>query len=300
MSNTNNSLKGKINTNTIIGLGLLTAIVVVMQFISMGLRFGTFSITLTLIPIVVGSALYGWGSGAWLGFVFGVTVLLTGDANLFLAVNIPGTIITVILKGALAGAAAGFVYKLISKKNQIVAVIVSAIVAPVVNTGIFVLGSYVFFFDYLSGLAEGTNLFVFILVGLVGINFFIELGINLVLNPAILQIIRIGKRTSAEKPNYQDKIKNEGRKMDNNYLAELLFGDIKTTPEDMFAKYPARTLPDKAAVTRFAPSPTGFMHIGGLYAALISMCMARQSDGVFYLRLEDTDKSVKLNTEQMR
>ena len=66
MSNTNNTLKGKINTNTIIGLGLLTAIVVVMQFISMGLRFGTFSITLTLIPIVVGSALYGWGSGAWL------------------------------------------------------------------------------------------------------------------------------------------------------------------------------------------------------------------------------------------
>ena len=126
MSNTNNSLKGKINTNTIIGLGLLTAIVVVMQFISMGLRFGTFSITLTLIPIVVGSALYGWGSGAWLGFVFGVTVLLTGDANLFLAVNIPGTIITVILKGTLAGAAAGFVYKLISKKNQIAAVIVSS------------------------------------------------------------------------------------------------------------------------------------------------------------------------------
>ena len=107
MSNANNTLKGKINTNTIIGLGLLTAIVVVMQFISMGLRFGTFSITLTLIPIVVGSALYGWGSGAWLGFVFGVTVLLTGDANPFLAVNIPGTIITVVLKGTLAGLCAG-------------------------------------------------------------------------------------------------------------------------------------------------------------------------------------------------
>lgn len=196
MSNTNNTAaKSKFNASTIIGLGLLTAIVVVMQFISMGLRFGTFSITLTLIPIVVGSALYGWGSGAWLGFVFGVTVLLTGDANLFLAVNVPGTIITVVLKGTLAGLCAGLVYKLISKKNQIAAVIVSAIVAPVVNTGVFVLGSYVFFFDYLSGLAEGTNLFVFILVGLVGINFFIELGINLVLNPAILQIIRIGKKS---------------------------------------------------------------------------------------------------------
>ena len=165
----------------------------------MGLRFGTFSITLTLIPIVVGAALYGWVSGAWLGFVFGVSVLLTGDANAFLAVNIPGTITTVLVKGILAGLCAGLVYELISKKNQIAAVLVSAVIAPVVNTGIFILGSYVFFFDYLSGLAEGTNLFVFILVALVGINFFIELGTNLVLNPAILQIIRIGKKMKSSK-----------------------------------------------------------------------------------------------------
>ena len=204
MSNTNNTVaksakSNRFNANTIIGLGLLTAIVVVMQFISMGLRFGTFSITLTLIPIVVGAALYGWVSGAWLGFVFGVSVLLTGDANTFLAVNIPGTITTVLVKGILAGLCAGLVYELISKKNQIAAVLVSAVIAPVVNTGIFILGSYVFFIDYLSGLAEGTNLFVFILVALVGINFFIELGTNLVLNPAILQIIRIGKKMKSSK-----------------------------------------------------------------------------------------------------
>ena len=201
MSNTNNTVakSNRFNANTIIGLGLLTAIVVVMQFISMGLRFVTFSITLTLIPIVVGAALYGWVSGAWLGFVFGVSVLLTGDANTFLAVNIPGTITTVLVKGILAGLCAGLVYELISKKNQIAAVLVSAVIAPVVNTGIFILGSYVFFFDYLSGLAEGTNLFVFILVALVGINFFIELGTNLVLNPAILQIIRIGKKMKSSK-----------------------------------------------------------------------------------------------------
>lgn len=201
MSNTNNTVakSNRFNANTIIGLGLLTAIVVVMQFISMGLRFGTFSITLTLIPIVVGAALYGWVSGAWLGFVFGVSVLLTGDANAFLAVNIPGTITTVLVKGILAGLCAGLVYELISKKNQIAAVLVSAVIAPVVNTGIFILGSYVFFFDYLSGLAEGTNLFIFILVALVGINFFIELGTNLVLNPAILQIIRIGKKMKSSK-----------------------------------------------------------------------------------------------------
>ncbi len=78
--------------------------------------------------------------------------------------------------------------------------------------------------------------------------------------------------------------------MDCKRLAELLFGDIKLTMEDILKKYPRRVLPDKAEVTRFSPSPTGYMHIGGLYAALISSKLAKQSGGVFYLRIEDTDK----------
>ncbi len=78
--------------------------------------------------------------------------------------------------------------------------------------------------------------------------------------------------------------------MDNKLLAELLFGDIKATVSDIIEKYPRRALPDKAEVTRFSPSPTGYMHIGGLYAAMISSKLARQSGGVFYLRIEDTDK----------
>ena len=68
--------------------------------------------------------------------------------------------------------------------------------------------------------------------------------------------------------------------MDFNSLAELLFGDIKTTPEDIIAKYPNRNLDENAAVTRFAPSPTGYMHIGGLYATLISQKIAKQSGGL--------------------
>ncbi|MCI7690841.1 MAG: ECF transporter S component, partial [Oscillospiraceae bacterium] len=109
MENTKNTpSKGKkISTSTIVGIGLLTAIVVVLQFVSMALRFGTFSITLTLVPIVVGAALYGWKTGAWLGLVFGVAVLLTGDAAAFLAINIPGTIATVLVKGTMAGLCAG-------------------------------------------------------------------------------------------------------------------------------------------------------------------------------------------------
>ena len=117
-------------TSTIVGTGLLIAIVVVLQFISMYfLRFATFSITLTLLPIVVGVALYGKTAGAILGLAFGIAVLLTGDANAFLQINAPGTIITVLLKGALAGFCSGLVYSLISKKNHTAAVIAAAVAA---------------------------------------------------------------------------------------------------------------------------------------------------------------------------
>ncbi len=77
--------------------------------------------------------------------------------------------------------------------------------------------------------------------------------------------------------------------MDYNYLAELLFPHIKTTPTDMEANYPPRTLPEGAKVTRFAPSPTGFVHFGGLFPSTVGERLAHLSGGVFYLRIEDTD-----------
>ena len=188
-------------TRTIVGLGLLTAIVVVLQFVSMWLRFSAFSITLTLVPIVVGAALYGWKAGAWLGFVFGLAVLLTGDANIFLAINPVGTVATVLLKGALSGLCTGLVYRLICAKNRVAAVVASAITAPVVNTGIFFLGSLVFFYDTLKEWAGGGDVIGYIFGGLIGFNFFIELGINLVLNPAIVLIIKQGKKSIANSNN---------------------------------------------------------------------------------------------------
>lgn len=77
--------------------------------------------------------------------------------------------------------------------------------------------------------------------------------------------------------------------MDFNALAELLFPDVTKTPEYYEALYPERALPEGAKVTRFAPSPTGFVHFGGLYPVLVSERLAHQSGGVFYLRIEDTD-----------
>ena len=77
--------------------------------------------------------------------------------------------------------------------------------------------------------------------------------------------------------------------MDYNYLAELLFPDVRETPEDMEKRYPPRELPEGAKVTRFAPSPTGFVHFGGLFPSTVGDRLAHQSGGVFYLRIEDTD-----------
>ena len=77
--------------------------------------------------------------------------------------------------------------------------------------------------------------------------------------------------------------------MDYQHLAELLFPHVTKTPEDMEAEYPPRNLPEGAKVTRFAPSPTGFVHFGGLFPVMVGERLAHQSGGVFYLRIEDTD-----------
>ena len=77
--------------------------------------------------------------------------------------------------------------------------------------------------------------------------------------------------------------------MDYNALANLLFPDVTAQPEDMENRFPQRELPAGACVTRIGPSPTGFVHLGNLYNALIGERLAHQSGGVFYLRIEDTD-----------
>ena len=175
----------KTNTKKIAGVGLLSAIVVVLQLLGSFIHFGPFSISLVLIPIVVGASLYGALSGAWLGLVFGITVLLSGDAAAFL---------TVILKGALAGLLAGGIYKLLESKNKAVATIISAIVCPVVNTGIFLIGCRLFFFDTIKEWAGGTNAFVYMITGLVGFNFLFELGANIILSPTIVKLTTLGRR----------------------------------------------------------------------------------------------------------
>ena len=184
----------KTNTKKIAGIGLLTAIVVVLQLLGSFIHFGPFSISLVLIPIVVGASLYGIGAGAWLGLAFGITVLISGDAAAFLTVNPGGTVVTVLLKGTLAGLLAGGDYKLIEKKNKTVATIAAAIVCPVVNTGIFLIGCRLFFFDTIKQWAGGTDVFVYMITGLVGFNFLFELGANIILSPTVVKLTKLGRK----------------------------------------------------------------------------------------------------------
>lgn len=179
----------KTNTKTLVGIGLFTAIVVVLQLIGGGIKFTMFSISLVLVPIVVGSAVYGWTAGAWLGFAFGLAVLLSGDATFFMGFNAPATIGVVLLKGTLCGLVAGLSYKLLARFNRYVAVFTAAILAPVVNTGIFLLGCQLFFLDAV-GFANAWVYFVTLLLA----NFLIELGVNIVLAPVIVRLIRIEKK----------------------------------------------------------------------------------------------------------
>lgn len=177
-------------------LALLTAMVAVLSYFGGFVKIGGLaSISLTLIPVVIGSALCGPLAGAWLGGVSGVIFFVTADAAFWFGLSVPGTIITVMVKGILAGLCAGLVYKLLEKKNRYLAVIVSAIVCPVVNTGIFLIGCLIFFLDAVKAMAvaEGISIFAYLIVFFVGLNFVFELLTNIIVSPAILRIINIRK-----------------------------------------------------------------------------------------------------------
>ena len=193
MSNTE---KRKQQTQTLVLGAVFTALVFVLQYLGSFIRFGMFSVSLVLLPIIIGAATCGYKIGAWLGFMFGIAVFATGDAAAFLAVNYWGTIITVLLKGTLCGLIAGLVYKALEKYNRYIAVVAAAVVCPIVNTGVFLLGCKLFFFETIKswGAAAGfNNAAAYMFLGLAGGNFLFELGTNIILSPAVVRILKLAK-----------------------------------------------------------------------------------------------------------
>ena len=200
--NETNSLR---KTKTLVGMAIFTAIVVVLQLIASFVKFGFFTPSLVLIPIVIGTAIYGIKAGAWLGFVFGVVVLIAcitgadGGGYLMWGVNPAVTALICVCKGVACGALAGLTYQLLHHKNQILATVAAAVVCPVVNTGLFCLGAVAVFkpllLEWAAGWAaqngmEAVSLVTYVFLGLIGINFLVELLINVVLSPVVVRILK--------------------------------------------------------------------------------------------------------------
>lgn len=184
-------MEKKMSTKNLVICALMAAIIVVLQYMGSFIKLGPFSVSLVLVPIVVGSAICGKSAGAILGAVFGLVVMAT-DTAAFVAVNAPATFLTVMLKGVLSGFFAGLVYSILKNQNRYLAVISSAIVCPVINTGIFLICCKLFFMSLINqwatelGFPSAGNYMIF---GLAGGNFIFELIINIIFSPIIVKLI---------------------------------------------------------------------------------------------------------------
>ncbi len=188
-------IKTKEKTLKMVSLGILSAIIIVLQVITTYFPTKPFAITLSLIPIIIGSALFDEKAGAFLGGVFSVVVIamciigadvggaMVWNANPFLCV------LVCMLKGVAAGYVSGLLFRLVNKKSTILATVVAGFTAPIVNTGIFSLGMLLFFKETLAAWAGGSDLLYYVIFTMTGINFLVELGVNMVLSPIIVKII---------------------------------------------------------------------------------------------------------------
>lgn len=182
----------------ITGIGIFMCLVVVLQLLSNYVTFGPVSITLALIPIVVGSIIYGPYAGFLLGVFCGITVFFAPSTMaLFWPYGIVKTFILCILKTGIAGLCSGYIFKLISNKNKKLAAVLSSISVPIINTGLFAIAAYILYIDLLNTLCpEGQTTLIYLLVGFIGFNFIIEFFVNSILSPIVYRVINIFKENT--------------------------------------------------------------------------------------------------------
>ena len=199
--------KKRMDTRKLTVLGLLSALIVVLQLIANFVPTGPVSITLALMPIIVGGALYGVAAGGLLGFVFGMICLILGlggwDKGFILMLmsyagekTVLYVVLTVLLcvgKGVLAGLAGSAVYGFFKKKDALLAVVLAGIATPVANTGTFALGIITMFRKTLAN-PKYSSAIAELLLGWIGINFIVELATNLVLSAVVTRVVQIGSR----------------------------------------------------------------------------------------------------------
>ena len=193
--NTRNSVHEK--TLKLTTLAILTALVIALQLICTVIKFGPFSITLALTPIIIGAAIYGPVTGAFLGFIFSIVVYITGltgmDGGFILMMmdySAFGTTVLCLLKGTAAGLVAGLLFRPLEKKNKTVAALATSIATPVVNTGLFALGMMTIFYGFLSESAPaGESPLGMLFLSWIGINFIVEFIVNIALGTVLTRVV---------------------------------------------------------------------------------------------------------------
>lgn len=196
----------KVKTRQMVLLAILVAVILVLQLTGFAIKLpflGT-PVSLVLIPITLGAMILGPVSGAILGFVFGAEVYLvcgvmgTDPFTSFLFQDAPiATAGICLIKSTLAGYLAGLVFKLLKDKNRIVATFCAAAVAPVVNTGLFILGCLLIkstLEGFMASAGIGSTVIYFLIIGCAGFNFLFEAAFNLLLAPALNQLWQLAAR----------------------------------------------------------------------------------------------------------
>lgn len=188
------------NITRMVQLAILLAVVVVLQCFLGSIKVGATSFSVVLVPIVVGALILGPAAGAFLGFAFGLVVLIYGISgqdvftNMLFQAHPVFTAIICLGKGAAAGWGAGMVYKLVEKASSFWASVAAAATAPILNTGLFILGGL----TLVRGMLEANlaafgadSVVVFLVIGCAGVNFLVEFFVNMILSPAIYRIVTI-------------------------------------------------------------------------------------------------------------
>ncbi len=181
----------------------LAALVAVLQVLAYTIKLGPFNMSFVLVPVVIGGVLLGPGAGGFLGGVFGAVVAIAcvtgmdGGGFILFSANPFLCILLCLVKGIAAGYISALVYRILSRKIKfhMLATMFSTILAPVVNTGLFCIGMALFFYDTLVEWAGGSGVIYYMFTGLIGINFVIELLLNIILCPIISEaILRYSKK----------------------------------------------------------------------------------------------------------
>lgn len=190
--------EGIFSAKKITYFSILAALVVVLQVFGGSLKIGAVSLNFTLVPVVLCGMLLGVFYGTLIGFIVGAVTFImvitgTDGWTLILFNQKPLVIILVcFVKSTSAGFLSAFMYKILGKKNRTVGSIVSSITAPIVNTGIFVLGMLIILNTLESSFdMGGKSVYYYLFILVIGINFIAEFALNVILAPTINKIVTL-------------------------------------------------------------------------------------------------------------